>query len=138
MGVRTALYGAAASLLLGMTVGAVSDVLHPVRRKIPMLTDLILSLWITWIWLVIAFEVCKGDIRTGVCGAAAVGAICWRMALSPLIRPVFTKMWQLLWGVFRMIFVPCTDLLKKSKNFRKKLFPTGKKSVTISKDKMPK
>ena len=66
------------SLLLGMTVAAVSDVFSPVREKIPMLTDLALCIWMIWIWLTIAFEICAGDLRTGSCVAAALGAFGWR------------------------------------------------------------
>ena len=115
------------SLLLGMTVAAVSDVFSPVREKIPMLTDLALCIWMIWIWLTIAFEICAGDLRTGYCVAAALGAFGWRKWLSPVTRPVFVNIWKLIFMGIRILLIPIEFFLKKIKIFRKKLFPMGEK-----------
>lgn len=122
------------SVLLGMTVGALSDLLAPVRRKIPILTDILLSAWIIWVWLVICFSVCASDIRMGYCVSAAAGAVCWRAAVSPIFRPVVVKIWMKLWGIVRIIKGAYKIFLEKIK----KTLSIVRKIGYNRKSKMPK
>lgn len=137
MGSQSA-WAAAVSALLGMLLGAVTDVLSPLRRKIPVLTDLVFCIGMVWIWLEIGFGICGGDIKAVFFLAAVLGALGWRSWVSPVTRPVFAGFWHLIGGWIALICNPAKYLWKKIKKFRKKLFPTGEKWVTISKDKMPK
>lgn len=122
------------SVLLGMTVGALSDLLAPVRRKIPVLTDLLLSIWIIWIWLAISFLVCNADVRMGYCVSAAAGAVCWRAAVSPIFRPVVVKIWMKLWEIVRIIKGAYKIFLEKMK----KTLSIARKIGYNRKSKMPK
>lgn len=114
------------SMLLGMTVGALSDITAPVRRKNPMLTDLLLCIWIVWIWLVIAFEICAGDLRAGCCVAAAIGAFAWRRWISSAFRPVSAKIWAWIGNGFGIIVKPIKYLWKKINFFEKNSFQQKK------------
>lgn len=73
-------------LVLGATVGVLSDLLLPLRRRLAVVRDLVLSVWLCRCWLVICFSLCHGDIRLGYWAAACLGALLWRVGLSPLIR----------------------------------------------------
>ena len=129
MGLRDVAQAVALSTLLGMTVGIVSDMLHPVRQKIPVLTDFIISVWLIWVWLIIAFDICAGDLRAGECVVAALGAIGWRIWISPMIRPVFSKIWAVAWRIFRFLFIPLKFFGKNLKFFEKYSFQQRKNGL---------
>lgn len=124
-------------ILLGAAVGVGADLLFPLRRRSCLLADVLWGGWILWIWLVISFCICRGDIRMGYSAAAFLGALGWRLAVSPVLRPVLNGIWELAAGFFGMPVKLSKIILKKTKKFLKKLFPTGRKWVTIGKDKMP-
>ena len=124
-------------VLLGATVGLMSDLTAPLRRRAAFLADGIWGLWILGIWLTVSFSVCRGDVRLGYSAAAFAGALGWRWSVSSLLRPVFFRLWERAERFFLLPVKLSKILLKKTKNFRKKLFPTGRKWVTIRKDKMP-
>ena len=122
------------SVLLGMTVGALADLLTPVRRKIPVLTDLLLSIWIIWTWLEISFRVCNADVRMGYCTAAALGALFWRIGFSPLLRPILAAVWMKVQGIVRIPKSICKIFLEKMK----KTLSIVRKIGYNRKSKMPK
>lgn len=79
-------------LALGATVGALSDLLLPLHRRLCVIRDLLLSLWLCRCWLVSCFSVCHGDIRLGYWGAVCLGALLWRVGLSPLTRAFLRRL----------------------------------------------
>lgn len=113
-------------LVLGATVGVLSDLLLPLRRRLCVVRDLLLSLWLFRCWLVSCFSVCHGDIRLGYWGAVCLGALLWRVGLSPLTRAFLCR----LAGKIEKQCAPILSLGKKiSQNmnfFRKNTFQRKK------------
>lgn len=120
-------------LFMGMSLGGMSDLTLPLRKRFPVLTDSVLSLWIIWVWLVIAFDVCDADIRMGYCIAAALGAMCWRGIFSPVIRPI----WIIILGKISLFLGIPWNAYKKFLEKLKKTLSIGRKIGYNRKSKMP-
>lgn len=122
-------YAVVMSIVLGMTLGAVWDLSAPLYRRLPLLTDLLLCIWLVWIWMKIAFDICAGDLRTGYYAAAAFGAFAWRRWISPVTMPKIVKFRITIGKGFRRIVKPAKYIWKKIKFFEKNSFQREKNGV---------
>lgn len=80
----------AAALALGAGLGVVYSFLRPVKRR--WLADLVFVLCAGWAWLVLAFRICRGDLRGAYLLGMAVGA--W--GTKSLFRTFFTCFWNII------------------------------------------
>ena len=103
-----------AALALGAGLGLVYSFLQPLKRR--WLADQIFVVCAGWAWLVLAFRVCRGDLRGAYLLGMAVGV--WET--KSLFRPFFSGFWNIM-------ALPA----KKISEIAKKLVASGKKSVTI-------
>ena len=110
----TALGYFGAALALGAGLGLVYSFLRPVGRR--WLVDLLFVLCAGWAWMVLAFRVCRGDLR----GAYLLGMAAGALGTNSLFGPFFAGFWKIM-------ALPA----KKISEITKKLFASGKKSVTI-------
>ena len=78
-----------AALALGCILGLVYGFLRPLRPRRTTLADGIFLLAALWAWLVLNFEICRGDIRLGYCAGLAAGAFFWEWTAGKLLRPLF-------------------------------------------------
>ena len=104
----------AVALVLGAGLGLVYSFLRPVKRR--WLADLIFVFCAGWAWLVLAFRVCRGDLR----GAYLLGMTVGMWGTKSLFGPFFSGFWKIM-------AIPA----KKISENAKKLFASGEKSVTM-------
>lgn len=109
-------------ILLGGAIGLGADVVYPLQKKAAMLAQMLWSTWILWVWLVICFGVCRGDIRLGYWAAAALGAALWRGTASRLIRPVFLRIGRKIRTIIGLPVKLSKFILKKINFFKKNSF----------------
>lgn len=108
-------------LLMGCLLGAVLGLwygfLRPLRKI--WLKDLLFVIAGGWLWLILAFAVCRGDLRLGYVVGMGLCCIVWERTMGQNLIPFFAGIWD----VFGAIFIP----LKKFLVFLKKLFASAQK-----------
>ena len=109
-------------ILLGGTIALGADIMYSLQKKSVMLAQVLWSIWIFWVWLVICFGVCRGDIRMGYWAAAALGAVLWRGTVSRLFRPVILAFGRKIWTIIGMPVKLSKIILKKINFFKKNSF----------------
>ena len=72
---ETALRAFLVSVAIGGLAGLGTDVLDRPRQRFGILADCVLSIWLVWLWAVLYFDVCSGDLRMGFCASAFAGAV---------------------------------------------------------------
>ena len=107
--------------LMGLGLGAIFGFLRPIRPRF--LGDLLFVPILVYAWLVLSFQICRGDLRLAYCAAMGLGAAAWTVTLGRLIYPVFC----LFWGLVGRILVFPWVFLKKTLNFMKKILASRKK-----------
>ena len=95
----------ALSCLLGCVLGVIYGFLRPLRRRFPVLGDLLFLPAVFWLWLEVSFRICRGDLRLGYSFGLAAGCFLWEATAGRLLRPVFEGIWKGLEAFFR--FLPC-------------------------------
>ena len=110
----------AAAFLLGMGLGAVYELLRPLRPRLTSFSDGLFAIALLYAWIHLSFGICGGDIRFVPTVGLLLGAYGFRLTLG---RPMET--------VVRRLVRPVSAFLKKIWIFFKKLFASGRKSVTI-------
>ena len=117
--------------LLGLGLGLVYGFLRPLRRKRPILADLLFLPVMGYAWLYLGFAVCRGDLRLGYCIGLPLGAILWELTVGRLLRPVFDLFWRVIFRICRGISRIFKKFFKKMQKFLKILFAIWKKCYTI-------
>ena len=80
---------------LGCLLGVLYGFLRPLRPRLTALSDLIFLGFGFYAWLVLAFGVCRADIRLGCSSGLAIGCIVTDLTLGKLLRPIFFGFWRL-------------------------------------------
>ena len=75
--------------LLGIGLGLWYDFLRPLRHRHPWLGDGILLLGIGWVWLILGFGICDGDLRLGYDSGLLWGGLLWEWAVGRHLRRFF-------------------------------------------------
>ena len=105
------------ALLLGLGLGCYYGFLRPLRPKHTHLSDFLFMVGLGWVWLVLNFAVCFGDIRLGCNMGLVCGAFLWELTVGRLLRPVFAGFWAFVGKCLRLIGFPFQVFFKKYKNF---------------------
>ena len=116
-------------LLFGAGLGLFYGFLRDFRPR--WLGDLLFVIALFWAWIYLGFGLCGGDLRLAYNACLWAGIFLWEGTFGRLLRPVFSTFWKGVSRVFLWVFLPCKIFLKKSGNFIKFLFASGKKWVTI-------
>ena len=119
--------------LLGLGLGLVYGFLRPLRRRRPVLADLLFLPVMGYIWLYLGFAVCRGDLRLGYCAGLPTGGIIWEVTVGRLLRPVFDLFWKGIFRIFQGFFRIFGKIFKKIQKNLKILFALWKKCYTIVK-----
>lgn len=109
-----------AACLLGAGLGLLYGFLRPLRPRRTTLADSIFVLCTFFCWLILCFDICRGDIRMGYVLGLAVGGFGWEMTFGRLLRPVFFQFWKLLAWLWHGILAPGIKIMKKIRIFAKK------------------
>ncbi|MBO5130565.1 MAG: spore cortex biosynthesis protein YabQ [Oscillospiraceae bacterium] len=117
----------ALACLLGLGLGAVYELLRPLRPRFTALADGLFLLAATAIWLHLSFAICGGDLRIAYSGGLGAGALIWEWTVGRLLRPVLEAFWRRIGKILGFLWIPAK---KFSKNM-KILFASVKKWVTI-------
>ena len=101
------------ALGLGSLTGLYYGFLRPLRPRLTTLSDLLFCAGGFYAWLVLAFGVCKADIRPGCSSGLVIGAVATDLTLGRLLRPVFYGFWRLIYGFFAIVLFPFQIFLRK-------------------------
>ena len=101
------------ALLMGAGLGLFYGFLRPLRPRLTTLSDLVFSLPFFWVWIILGFGVCQGDLRLGCSAGLPIGAFLWDKATRPVLGPIFTMFWRFLYRIFRSIMYPFQKIFKK-------------------------
>lgn len=118
-----------AAVLLGCCLGLLYAFLRPLRPR--WLADLLFIAGLFWIWIYLGFGICGGDLRFGYTAALLGGCLAWEIGFGAVFSPVFSCFWKVIFRIFALILCPFKKIRKKLGKFRKFIFATGKKWVTI-------
>ena len=122
---------------LGLILGLIYGFLRPLRRRAVNLGDGLFLLCAAAAWLYLGFGICGGDLRLGYFAGLFIGGFFWELTVGRLLRPVFSGFWK---GFFQIWDIPrqvTAIFLKKTRDFLKKIFASGKKSGTIKSNYSP-
>ena len=117
--------------LLGLGLGLVYGFLRPLRRRRPVLADILFLPFMGYLWLYLGFAVCRGDLRLGYCAGLPLGGIIWELTVGRLLRPVFNLFWKGIFRIFNGFFRIFEKIFKKIRKKLKILFALWKKCYTI-------
>lgn len=115
------------ALLTGAMLGVVYDFLRPLRPRRIWLSDGLFLAATGRALLVLAFDICRGDLRMGYLWGAIAGWMLWQWSLGRLARPLFSRFWKIIAGIGEFFLWPLQKISKNVKN----LFASRKKSGTI-------
>ena len=115
--------------LLGAVLALGYEFLRPIRPRA--LADLLFFPFLIYIWCVLSFRICRGDIRMGITLGLAAGFFLWDKTAGRVLRRVFQGFWQCVFRAFAGIFHSILKISKKIWNFRKFFLASRKKSGTI-------
>ena len=118
-------------LALGGLMGVVYEFLRPLRRRRNAPADLLFVGFSLWIWVWYSFRICAGDIRLGGTAALGLGAIALIRTLGKRLSRLFFPFWRGIFLVFAWILSPVKKIFRKTGDFLKKVFASGKKRGTI-------
>ena len=113
--------------LLGAALGVYYEFLRPLRPRYTLAADALFLTGCVWVWLIMSFRVCRGDLRLGYSAGLLAGGIVWDLAFGSLIAPIFSGFWKFVRAILGFALLPA----KKFSEFAKILFASAKKWVTI-------
>ena len=120
-----------AACLWGCVLGLYYGFLRPLRRKHHWPADLLFVPGLFYVWLVVMFQVCQGDLRFGYTCGIFLGWFLWEQTVGRLLRPVFSGFWAFVIRLLGWILLPFRKIFKKIYKIAKKLFALEKKWGTI-------
>lgn len=80
--------------LLGAALGVYYEFLRPLRPRYTLAADALFLTGCVWVWLIMSFRVCRGDLRLGYSAGLLAGGIVWVLAFGSLIAPIFSGFWK--------------------------------------------
>ena len=94
--------------LAGVLLGPSADLFRPLHRRLPVMTQLIIGTEFFLCWLYLGFGLCRGDLRMGYFGSAALGFL---LFLIPSIIFLQTLCLYFIYsqktsGEFSFVFLP--------------------------------
>lgn len=101
--------------VLGMGLGLFYSFLRPVRPRF--LADLLFVPALFKAWIVLSFQICRGDIRVGITFGLLVGFFLWLATFGHWLQSLFWGFWRVLSGVFRRILGIIKKFFKKFLHF---------------------
>jgi YabP family. len=113
--------------LLGAALGVYYEFLRPLRPRHTFAADVLFLSGGAWVWLLMSFRVCRGDLRLGYSVGLLAGGIAWDLVFGGLIAPVFSGFWKFVRSLLGFALIPA----KKFSKFAKILFASAEKWVTI-------
>lgn len=75
--------------LLGAALGVYYEFLRPLRPRHTFAADVLFLSGGAWVWLLMSFRVCRGDLRLGYSVGLLAGGIAWDLVFGGLIASVF-------------------------------------------------
>ena len=117
----------AAAWLVGMGLGLIYEVLRPLRPRLTALSDGLFVSCLLYAWVHLAFGICGGDIRMAQPAGMLLGALAFRLTAGKPLERVIKKLVR---AMARAV-APAAAFLKKRWKNLKKIFASGRKSVTI-------
>ena len=73
--------------LLGAALGVYYEFLRPLRPRHTFAADVLFLSGGAWVWLLMSFRVCRGDLRLGYSAGLLAGGIVWDLVFGGLIAP---------------------------------------------------
>jgi hypothetical protein len=122
------------ALGLGSLTGLYYGFLRPLRPRLTTLSDLLFCAGGFYAWLVLAFGVCRADIRPGCSSGLVIGAVVTDLTVGKLLRPVFFGFWRLISRILGIFSFPFKKILQKCEKTAKFIFATGRKAVIIKRN----
>lgn len=119
-------------LLLGLGLGIVYGFLRPLRPRHRMLSDLLFLPAALYAWVYAYLALCRGAMRFVYAIAILAGAVAWELTLGKWLRPVFGGFWDFVGRIWGGFLRPLQIFFKKTANFQKNLFASGKKWVILN------
>ena len=80
--------------LTGVLLGPGMDFLRPLHRRIPRLTELMLSLLLLTSWIWTSFGLCRGDLQIGYYLAMLAGFAHWEWLFGAALSSRFGIFWH--------------------------------------------
>ena len=117
--------------LQGGFLGILYGFLRPLRPKRTAIADSLFIVGLLWTWLILSFDICRGDIRPGYTAGLFLGAWGFDRTVGRLLQPAFRGFWRGISWIFRSIFYPIRKFFQKMWKFIKFLFASLKKWGTI-------
>ena len=101
-----------AGMGLGLALGVLWDLLKPLSRRHPHLSDLLFLPALIWAWLELGFGICGGDLRLGCTASLGLGWAAWELTLGRLLTPAVTAIWDFLGAFFLGLLAPFRKIAK--------------------------
>ena len=102
------------ALVLGCLAGVFYGFLRPLRPRLTHFADLLFAFFAGYLWLVLNFAVCRGDIRLVYNLTFLGGCFLWDRTAGVLTRPLFSGFWCFIAGIVRVFSFPFFTFLKKN------------------------
>lgn len=103
--------------LLGAALGVYYEFLRPLRPRHTFAADVLFLSGGAWVWLLMSFRVCRGDLRLGYSVGLLAGGIVWDLVFGGLIAPVFSGFWKFVRSLLGFALIPAKKNFKICKNF---------------------
>ena len=117
----------AGCFLAGVLLGPAVDLLRPLHRRLPVLTQILMALDLTVCWLYTSFGLCRGELQMGCYMAVLAGLALWETFFGRAAASFFGLFWQ-------FALFPLKISLKFFRRISNFLFPSWKKWSTIGKN----
>ena len=103
--------------LLGAALGVYYEFLRPLRPRHTLAADALFLTGCVWVWLIMSFRVCRGDLRLGYSVGLLAGGIVWDLAFGSLIAPIFSGFWKFVRAILGFALLPAKKIFRICKNF---------------------
>lgn len=80
--------------LTGALLGPGMDLLRPIHRRLPRLTELLLCGLLLTAWLFASFGLCRGDLQLGYDLAMGLGFALWEWLFGRAVSAFFARLWH--------------------------------------------
>ena len=105
----------AAALLIGLELGAVYELLRPLRPRLTAISDGLFVACLLTAWVHLAFGICGGDIRMAQTAGLFLGMFFFRLTLGKFMERILAR-----------LLAPGKTFLKKHGNCSKNYLHLGK------------
>lgn len=103
--------------LLGAALGVYYEFLRPLRSRHTLAADALFLTGCVWVWLIMSFRVCRGDLRLGYSVGLLAGGTVWDLAFGSLIAPHFFRILEIRQGNPGLCAAARKKIFRICKNF---------------------